>query len=253
MAIRRFATLLVFGCFVFWITSCSEETVTLDFDYGYDYFPQEVGKFIIYQVDSIIYDQQPQGTVIDTNSIQVREEFVESFIDNSGATIYRIERSERRDANSPWVVRDVWSSSQNETQAIRTEENLRFIKMIYPALESTDPWDGNAFIDNNTIISVAGESITIFKNWLYQYEAAGIPFTVSGVPFDSTLNVIQANEENLIELRYSKEVYAKDIGMVYREMMILDTQCIAACEGLSWEQKAEKGFILKQRIIDTNW
>ena len=44
----------------------------------------------------------------------------------------------------------------------------------------------------------------------------------------------------------------KNVGLIFKEMKILDTQCIIDCEGQPWEQKAEKGFILRMEIISHN-
>ena len=57
---------------------------------------------------------------------------------------------------------------------------------------------------------------------------------------------------NLIELREAIEKYARNVGLIEKQMRILDTQCIIECEGEPWEVKAEKGFILKQRILEFN-
>ena len=114
------------------------------------------------------------------------------------------------------------------------------------------PWNGNKFIDEGTVISVAGESVTIFKNWLYEYRGTGESVEVGGQIYNDVVTVYQADEENLIELRLSYEQYARGIGMIYREMKILDTQCILPCEGETWEEKAEKGFIIRQTLREHN-
>ncbi len=233
--------------------SCKETLIEDNIDFGYDYFPQEVGKYISYEVDSIIYDQISNFTIIDTNSLQVTERFVEEFDDNSGETTYRIERYERKNAGQAWQIKDVWTSKRTNTKAERIEENLRFVKMIFPASVETNPWNGNAFLDETTIIPIAGESVVIFKNWLYEYVEKDEPYSINGFDFDSTMTVLQANEENLIELRYSEEVYAKNVGLIFKEMKILDTQCISDCAGQTWEQKAEKGFIVRMKVFDHNW
>ncbi|MEM7105463.1 MAG: hypothetical protein AAF502_20165 [Bacteroidota bacterium] len=251
---RLFPFLLVLvSSLMFWFTSCEEVTTQLDIDFGYEYFPQETGKFIIYEADSVIYDQSGNSTVIDTISFQVLERFMESFEDNSGQTVYRIERYERPTENDSWRPKDVWTSQINDLKAERVEENLRFIKLIFPAGPETDPWNGNVFLDETTVIPIAGESVVVFKNWLYEYVSKDEPYDINGMSFDSTLNVLQANEENLIELRYSQEIYAKGVGLIYKEMKILDTQCISLCEGQAWEQKAEKGFTFTMRVIEHNW
>jgi len=233
--------------------SCGDGTEADPIEFGYDYFPLEIGKYIEYDVDSIIYDVSAgNNTIVRENSIQVREEVTDSFPDNEGRLVYRIERFERKDETEEWRVNDVWTAAVTDRQAERVEENLRFIKMVFPVSGNTNPWNGNKFIDENLVISVAGESIFVFKNWLYEYREIGESLNIGDFVFDDVVTIFQADEENFIELRRSFEQYQRGVGLVKRELFILDTQCIVDCAGLPWEEKAEKGFIVRQTIRDFN-
>lgn len=234
------------------ISSCTKETPLETIDFGEKYFPIEIGKYWVYEVDSVIYDNINNFTVVDTGTFKLREEITTKITDNEGNDAFLVERSELRDPAVGWEVKDVWVAQRVDNQIHRVEENLRFIKLVFPVSNEITPWDGNVFIDKGTIISVAGESIVIFKNWLYEYAEIDEYKEIGAMAFDSTLTVIQANEENLIELRYSTETYAKGVGLIHKEMKILDTQCISACTNNTWEEKAETGFIYRQRIIDHN-
>lgn len=242
---------LIIGAVLF--QSCGDGTEADPIEFGYDYFPLEIGKYVEYDVDSVIYDISAGNNVVKReNSIQVREEVTDSFPDNEGRLVYRIERFERKNETEEWRVNDVWTAAVTDRQAERIEENLRFIKMVFPVSNNTNPWDGNKYIDENLVISVAGESVFIFKNWLYEYREIGVPLEVNGLNFDDVVEVYQAADSNFIEMRLSYEQYARGIGLVKREMKILDTQCIADCVGQTWEEKAEKGFIVRQKIRDYN-
>ncbi len=228
----------------------------IDIDYGYEYFPLEVGKFVEYKLDSIVYDTVAAGVVRDTFSWFSKEEIVDTFTDLNNDLSFRIERTQRKTAAEPWQIAEVYSATRTTDQAIKVENNFRFIKMVFP-LEQGDIWDGNLFIDDETIFNIAGESVEVFKSWAYELDDIDQIDVVSNMPFDSVMTIYQANnqegfEPNLIELRYSLEKYARGVGLIYREMRILDTQCIADCIGDPWEDKAQKGFILLQRIIDHN-
>jgi len=233
------------------LSSCNENTVkeTIEVDQGYEYFPLEVGKYITYQVDSVIYDVGNNVTLIDTIRTYIKEEITDTLVDNTGETVYRIQRYERSNVNDNWRVKDIWTSARTRAQAEKVEENLRFIKMVFPVTEGIE-WNGNIFIDESTIIPIAGESIEVFKNWLYKIESMDQSETIGDFTFDRVTTVSQADSENLIELRFSIEKYAEDIGLVYREMRILDSQIID--ESIPWEVKAQKGYILTQQVIDHN-
>lgn len=237
--------------------SCDPQDGDIDIDFGYEYFPLEIGKFVEYRLDSIIYDTVATGVIRDTTTWFSREEVKDTFRDLSEELVYRIERFQRRSESDPWEIESVYAALVGtDQQAIRIEDNFRFIKMIFP-LEQGDIWDGNLFIDDETIITIAGESVEVFKAWSYELDELNETAIIDNVAYDSVMTIYQANNQegpdpNLIELRYSVEKYAKGIGLIQREMRILDTQCITDCVGVPWEDKAQKGFILFQTITDHN-
>jgi hypothetical protein len=239
--------------------ACDKQTLEeIDPDLGYEYFPLEVGKYLEYEADSIIYDPSAGGTEVLVSKTLVREEIIDTLRSNAGDLRFIVERSERADSTQAWEVkRQLWLS-RAETQAIRNEDNLQFISMVFPIKQGVE-WNGNLFFDESLIIPVAGESIEMFKSWSYEFRRHGESFNEEGLSFPDVVEVSMADNENLIERRFAREIYARDIGLVYRELLILDTQCevccnndFALCESLPWEQKAEKGFILRQRITDYN-
>ena len=50
----------------------------------------------------------------------------------------------------------------------------------------------------------------------YQYNNAFQPYTINGLSFDSTVNVIQDNDSNLVYVINESEMYAKNVGMIYK-------------------------------------
>lgn len=222
------------------------------------YFPLEIGKFIEYSVDSIVYDfAAGGGNVRDSAHLLVREEIVDTFRDNAGQLLYAIERSERSGATLPWQLRQVYSATRSATQAVRTENNLRFLKLVFP-FDRRSAWDGNLWIDQYREIEVAGERIQPFVNWHYEVDSLDIPSQIGDFAFDSVLVVTEVDETNAIERRLSRVKYAKHIGVVYREQWILDSQYCnqipppANCLTKPWAEKAEKGYIMRQVITGHN-
>lgn len=239
----------LFGC-------GKSETEDLDLDLGHDYFPLEVGREFVYQVDSIIFDEGPRGTIIDSVRTYFREVIAGTLLDNAGNIVFRVERFVREKPDSPWEIQKVWTAFRTEQQAFRTEDNLRFISLIFPPREGKS-WDGTAFIDEFTNVDVAGDPVQVFLGWQSRLSAAGLPLTVGDFSFPETVTVDVADFETTIGIRRGYEQYARGVGLVFREWVVLDTQCRACCgdtssplcASLPWEEKAEHGFILRQQLV----
>lgn len=249
----KFLFLLIGIGYLFFQTAC-EETEVVDLDFNYEFYPLDIGKYWIYDVDSIIYDLSNTAIVIDTNSYQVREEIVDTTRDNEQRLIYVIHHFERQAAGLPWQITEVYTTIRTDEMAERTEHNRRFIKLLFPA-KIDQTWNGNRFFNTTENIEVAGETLEMFKGWEYKILSIDDNTSFNGLNFESVMLVQQADDENLIERRFSQERYAKNVGLISRELHILDTQCggnLASCSDLTWEEKAEKGFILSMRLIEYN-
>src|SRR4051812_387123 len=76
----------------------------------YDYAPVNVGHYVIYDVDSIVFRfAAPDSQHVDTVHYQIKELIQDTFYDNLGHLSYRIEVSKRYDTLSPLdVVSRAW-------------------------------------------------------------------------------------------------------------------------------------------------
>lgn len=235
--------LLLFSC------KTEEDTFQIE-NVGDEYFPLAIGQYAVYEMDSTIYD--PNGMELVRQSMtQLREEIIDTLRDNNDNLVYKIEQFTRAADTLPWAIQNVYTTAIIDKQAQRTEENLKFIKLTFPVRDNRS-WNGNVFIDEGTIVIVAGETIEMFKGWDYRIKEVDLVDTLDNEIFEPVVLIEQADSDNEIELRESFEKYAPNVGLIYRELRILDTQCIEDCEGQPWEEKAEKGFILKQTIIEHN-
>lgn len=256
----RFLAAIVFAAV--WCWNCSKlpepPYTPADPFAQYAYFPLETGKFVEYAVDSILYDFGPGGgTVRDSFRVFAREVITDTLRDNNGQLVYRTERFERENQTQPWQFVQNIFASRTPTQAIRTENNLRFLKLVFPFDRSSN-WDGNHWIDQYREIEVAGERIQPFVNWRYEVDSLDIPAQIGAFSFDSVLVVTEVDETNAIERRLSRVKYAKHVGIVFREQWILDSQYCnqipppADCLTKPWTEKAERGYILRQIMTNYN-
>lgn len=215
--------------------SCSKDDVAYVPDEGYNYFPFEAGSYVIYDVDSIVHNAFT--STADTFRYQVKEYYESIYRDNTGQNTMRIERY-KRDYNDtipyssvPWTLVDVWNANRSTTAAEKTEENIKYVKLVFP-IEEDKAWNGNAY---NTL----GE-----QNYLYT--AINTFRTIGNIRFDSTLFVEQVNTENLIEKKYYVEIYAKNAGMIYKEIIDVHSGNIIA--GVPLMERISSGVEYKMTI-----
>jgi hypothetical protein len=241
-------TLMLLLGVVLLMVSCGDETKRLDRStFGFEFFPLEESQYWVYKVEETLI--KSEGMQNSTSTFFVREDVTESFVNTIGDTIYKIQRSISDDINGVFVPTDVWTAELTENAAYRVEENLEFVKMIFPFSVGTT-WEGNLF-DNQTDVIVAENEVKVYKDWgNYEVAAKGIPFSVEGENYTNVTRIDQANFESAIERRYAVEYYATGVGLIQKELEIFDTQCV--CEGQTWLQKAEAGFKLTQTLVDHN-
>ena len=214
-----------------------------------EFYPLEIGKYWVYSADSIIFDKNALKPVDTIPRRWIREEVVDTFLDLTGRTWYRIEQYDRTSDTLPWSIHQVVAATVSGNEALRLENDLTFIKLLFP-VTPFKKWDGNKLFDPTTTIQVSGESVEMFKGWEYQVLSTGIPDTVNGKAYSDVATIKNADVDYGIELRYAQEKYARGAGLVERRLHILDTQQID--DSKPWEEKAEKGFILVQKLIETN-
>jgi hypothetical protein len=203
--IKGFISILILPLFItiFFLISCKRETVA-PIDIGYKYFPVNIGHSVTYEVDSTVWDDfYPVGSPQHVRKFhfQITELIESTFLDNQNRPTQRIERYEKDDT-FPTFLKNVWSSNLTSITAEKIEGNIRYIKLSFPIAEGKT-WNGNAF--------------NILSPMDYQYNNTYKSFTVNGFTFDSTITVIQDVDSNKINVKNMFEVYAKNIGMVYKQ------------------------------------
>ena len=238
--------------------SCKEEVFTPEARPLLElYFPLELNRPAYYRVDSVVLRAVVGGIAYDSSTSEARETLVETFVAADGTTVYRGERWVRRDDSQPFLFEQTFTVSRDARTAIRSENNLTFTKLTAPIREGSN-WDGNVAFDSRRSVSVGGEFLDVYEGWTYQYtDVDALDTLVSGEQLDSVITVTQAEVlDNLIDLRIAYERYAPGLGLVERFIDARHTQCVAccnrdtdACSELPWDEKAEKGYIIREELI----
>lgn len=214
------------------------------------FLPLEEGRSWTWEVDSVIYDPVGSAQQVDTLSTFLQERVVDVFPSN-GMIAYVIHRSMRRDSTEPWSFQKAILVIPEKGRIVWNEDNLPFVRMTDPLRRDLE-WEGAALFDPLVQLPIYGELMQPFKGWASKVIGIGDTLELGADRWNDVLTIRHADSENLLERRFCLEAYQRGVGMVYRRMMILDTQCQgvpANCAGVPWEVKAEKGYILNQRLI----
>jgi hypothetical protein len=240
---KRPLSILVFFALLFLIACGKNETETLP-NRGKDYFPLSIGNTALFDLDSVIYDPMASGIQIDTYRWQAREVLNDTSRSKAGNLVFIVDRSIKTKTSVDWTPRETFGASFTADYALLSENNLTYIK--FPSyFDVGTTWDGNRFNDIGTKFDIAGEILEPFsKKWTFEVLSYGKTEKIGTKDYADVLTIqAQSDPDILTEKRYSLEKYAKGIGLVYREIKILDTQKLD--KTIAWEKKAQKGFIVK--------
>ncbi|MEA1875179.1 MAG: hypothetical protein U9N51_12255 [Bacteroidota bacterium] len=213
------------------IFACTKENETFFASLDRGYYPLESGAYNLYEVTEIIIDEP--SNIYDTAKYQLKELIGGSYQDDLGTTTYLLLRYKRENANQSWDVSDVWSVQYNDYRLFVTEENIRYVKMIF-ALAINKTWDGNAY---NTLDANDYEITNLDES-----------FMLNGQSYDSVLTVIHEADSSLIHKNYALERYARDTGLIYKEITYINSQEIEP--GVPLEERITTGTIYKQTFIE---
>ena len=209
--------------------SCHSEDFSLPDD-GRDFVPLQKGLYQLYTVEETIYSEV---NPVQKLNYQIKVLITDSFPNADGGYTFVLQRSKRSSDSSPWQNVDTWSARSTSQELVINEENVSFVKLSFPVKRDAE-WNGNRF---NTL----GKDD-------YQLISYDEMATFGGIDFDKTATVVEEdNEDFIFFLDQRKSVYARNVGLVYREVTQLSYCTDDNCRG---QQKVKSGTIYKQQISE---
>jgi hypothetical protein len=231
------------------LNACKKETEEIKIDAISDYAPLEVGKYIVYELDSFVF--RAFGTGGSVVSYEVKYSLTDTLTDNLGRKGYRVSRQIRKAPADAWVTDNTFKAVNTGTTYDFTEDNLHFINLALPIKEGLS-WKGNSYLPSDPYFPKYDFGSDFSEDWDYTYQDVGKPFTAGALNFDNTITILQRDETQgdpalpetvYADKTYAIEKYAKGIGLVYKEF-------------LHWEYQGEgnsyKGFGITLRIKEHN-
>lgn len=183
------------------------------------FVPAELGKYIIYDVDSFIWDDFSK--TLTTKKSQMKYEYTDTFTDGEGRLTYVVTITRKDDTSDVFVEDNVATLTINERNVEFLQKGFKFIPFIFP-VKNGDSWDGLAFINRADPANPQFSSL----DWKFEFKNVDKSYTVGGNTFDKTVTVehidLQINDpftepEYYAEKTRSYEVYADKIGLIYKE------------------------------------
>ena len=166
---------------------------------GYDYFPLETGRYVIYDVQE---SQYALNAVPMQRTYQLREVTGAAYTDVARAMAYKLGRYRRLSDSQNWQADSVWSARLLTNEGIRTENGQDFVKLVFPISDKLS-WNGNRRNTSDTDD--------------FELRNVGQPFRVQENEFDETVTVVAQNDSTLLSQDKRIDMYARQIGLIYKE------------------------------------
>jgi hypothetical protein len=192
------------------LNSCrkTEETRELK---GFEYYPLKIGDVKLYDVDSFFYD--PFFNTTDTVKRVIKEEVKEKIVNEDNDTVYRIELSIYNQKLAKWQVFQSFTRNIIGNYAIETKDNTKEVKMLFPI--ATYKTRGSTYIWNVNMFNQLDPKYIKFNKVF-------TPYTIGTDTYPNTINIQLNKTLTGIVNDVREEVYAKDIGLIYKHIDVSD-------------------------------
>jgi hypothetical protein len=192
---------IYFACLILFTNSCEKDNVT-EIDFHYEYYPLSQGTFVVYEAMEIAHDIQALNSS-DTNVFYLKTVLGPSILDNSGSDAHEFYRFKKSNWDDDWTLSDVWTVKKSDYRIELVEENERIVKLVFPTNKSK-LWDVNAYNTKPRLLA------------RYHPDLIHSPKSISNIDLDSTIQVEEQDFFSLVDHRRKYEIYAKNIGLVYK-------------------------------------
>lgn len=189
------------------LTSCEKEEKLPDLPLYESYLPLELGKSILYQVDSLTYISQT--ALPDSVRWYERETIDSLYTTLDGKQAYSVKFYRGNDTLN-MNLEHVYLLIPNQNNVEERSLGLNTVVISFPVRENVS-WKGNLNYTLNYPLN-------------FRFRNLHLPIVLETINLDSTLIVEQYKELNFIQDIHFYDVYANHIGKVYSERKDIETQ-----------------------------
>jgi len=241
--IKKILTILLLAAMpVVALFSCKKVSIN-NTDLTRNFFPLKFGKYVTYNVDSVYYNGS-LGVTLEVKS-QMKYSVTDTFTDAKRRPSYIMDVYSRPYDGADWHAINVILVTPTSNSILYSQDQVQYVKMMFPISEGLS-WPGNQNANINN------PALTYLKGWNYMYQDYNLSYFDGFENFQNTVSILEDNEhvnyQNIDSAlagydTYAKEVYAYNIGMIYKEWT--HTTWIDSSQNKS-------GYSVIMRAIDNN-
>lgn len=215
-------TSLIFALASLITASCNKETLSLDTEKINDYYPLRIGKYITYKLDSTVYVNLGTQKLVRSYIVQDRIDSV--ITDNLGRPSFKVKRMVRDTKDTTrWNIMTAYLVTYDSTKKRLelVQDNQRYLKMLEPIRKGFS-WNAHVYINTTSF-----PDLQYLDQWKYEYIDVKSPQKIGSLNLNETVTVLQnndtlgnpSNKNFYFEINSAREIYAKNIGLVYKEFL----------------------------------
>lgn len=156
------------------------------------YIPLEVGKYIVYKLDSTVFVQLGRGEEV--HSYQEKHLIQAVITDNLGRTSYRVYRYIRDLAGlKDWVQNGTYYITPLNDKVEIVDNNQRIINLIVPVKEGYT-WKGNSYLPSDMYIESGFSDI---NNWDFTIKKTDETVAIKNKTYNNVITVERFNDQNV--------------------------------------------------------
>lgn len=220
--------------------------------------PMQPGKYITYRLDSIV--PVFQGRALETRRYQVKDVWDSLLTDNLGQPYWRVFRYITDSlASRPWAPQTTYTITPYKDRVEFTENNLRTVSLQLP-LRVDASWKGNKYLPDGAYGSFNILSFSDVNTWDFTYTGK-TTVTIGSQFIDNVWTVVHFNQvtdtlavsnpqNRLYGIGYSADQYAPGIGLVARQLLLIENNPNQVDANTYNPYKS--GFGIKMWMIDHN-
>ncbi|MDR6803517.1 hypothetical protein J2Y45_000787 [Dyadobacter sp. BE34] len=208
-------------------SACDDTTDPLD---PYDYYPLEIGHYIVYDVNQEVYSAGQTAPVV--TKWQEKDEVDRVASDSAGIVTYVIARSTRNSTADYWQKVKEYTIHKYPDKLLTNIDNQPFLSLTFP-IDSRTTWNGNSY--NN-----------LEKQDCY-YEPGFKSVKIGEQSFDNVLTVVERSDTSIINKYVTIKQYGVGVGLISDDQTAFEFCQNDDCIGSG---KVESGNHKTRKIIE---